>query len=56
MHLASEREYQGSSSSFIAYNNVANPLIKKITVSMWIKTNPYGGAQFFLCYQNQWGL
>jgi hypothetical protein len=40
--------YQGSSSSFIAYNNVANPLIaiKSITVSMWIKTNPHtGGAQ-----------
>jgi hypothetical protein len=40
--------YQGSSSSFIAYNNVASPLIaiKSITVSMWIKTNPHtGGAQ-----------
>jgi hypothetical protein len=40
--------YQGSSSSFIAYDNVANPLIaiKSVTVSMWIKTNPHtGGAQ-----------
>lgn len=40
--------YQGSSTSFIAYNNVANSVIglKNISVSMWIKTNPHtGGAQ-----------
>lgn len=40
--------YQGSASSFIAYNNVANSLVslKSITVSTWIKTNPHtGGAQ-----------
>jgi len=40
--------YKGSSSSFIAYNTVANSVInlKSITVSMWIKTDPHtGGAQ-----------
>lgn len=40
--------YQGSSTSFIAYTNVANSIInlKHISVSMWIKTNPHtGGAQ-----------
>jgi hypothetical protein len=40
--------YQGSSTSFIAYNNVASSVsdLKSITVSMWIKTNPHtGGAQ-----------
>lgn len=40
--------YQGSSTSFIAYSNVANSVInlKHISVSMWIKTNPHtGGAQ-----------
>lgn len=40
--------YQGSSTSFIAYNNVSSAVInlKSISVSMWIKTNPHtGGAQ-----------
>lgn len=40
--------YQGSSTSFVAYANVANSVInlKHISVSMWIKTNPHtGGAQ-----------
>jgi hypothetical protein len=40
--------YKGSSSSFIAYNTVANSVInlKSISVSMWIKTDPHtGGAQ-----------
>ncbi|MEN9909633.1 MAG: hypothetical protein RLZZ540_2782 [Bacteroidota bacterium] len=40
--------YQGSSTSFIAYNTVASSVInlKSISVSMWIKTNPHtGGAQ-----------
>lgn len=40
--------YQGSSTSFIAYTNVASSIInlKHISVSMWIKTNPHtGGAQ-----------
>lgn len=40
--------YKGSTTSFIAYNNVANSVInlKSITVSMWIKTDPHtGGAQ-----------
>jgi len=40
--------YKGSTTSFIAYNNVANSVVnlKNITVSMWIKTDPHtGGAQ-----------
>ncbi|WP_316634690.1 LamG domain-containing protein [uncultured Flavobacterium sp.] len=40
--------YKGSTSSFIAYNTVGNPIVnlKSITVSMWIKTDPHtGGAQ-----------
>ncbi|WP_433777772.1 LamG domain-containing protein [Flavobacterium anhuiense] len=40
--------YQGSASSFISYNTVANSIInlKSISVSMWIKTDPHtGGAQ-----------
>lgn len=42
------KAYQGSSSSFIAYNNVSSSLseLKSITVSTWIKTDPHtGGAQ-----------
>ncbi|SHG22904.1 LamG domain-containing protein [Flavobacterium defluvii] len=40
--------YQGSASSFISYNTVANSVVnlKSISVSMWIKTDPHtGGAQ-----------
>lgn len=42
------KAYQGSSSSFIAYDNVSTSLsgLKSITVSTWIKTDPHtGGAQ-----------
>jgi hypothetical protein len=40
--------YKGSSSTFIAYNTVADNVVslKNISVSMWIKTEPHtGGAQ-----------
>ncbi|MEL1254569.1 LamG-like jellyroll fold domain-containing protein [Flavobacterium sp. DGU38] len=40
--------YKGSTSSFIAYDNVASSVVnlKSITVSMWIKTDQHtGGAQ-----------
>lgn len=40
--------YKGSTTSFIAYNDVASSVVnlKNITVSMWIKTEPHtGGAQ-----------
>ncbi|KAF2508729.1 LamG domain-containing protein [Flavobacterium zhairuonense] len=40
--------YQGSPSSFIAYNTVSNSIVnlKSISISMWIKTDPHtGGAQ-----------
>ncbi|WP_431244973.1 LamG-like jellyroll fold domain-containing protein [Flavobacterium sp. P21] len=40
--------YKGSTTSFIAYNNVASSIagLKNITISMWIKTDPHtGGAQ-----------
>lgn len=42
------KAYQGSSSAFIAYDNVSNDVknLSSITVSGWIKTNPHtGGAQ-----------
>jgi hypothetical protein len=50
MHPASRTAYQGSSSSFIAYNNVANPLIaiKALLFLCGLKQTHTGGQSLFM--------
>jgi hypothetical protein len=52
--MASKQAYQGSSSSFIAYNNVANPLIaiKALLFLCGLKQTHTGGAIFIYVTKN----